>query len=138
MMVNRSFSDQRGAAAVEFAIVLPLLLLTVFGMIDFGRLLFVQIGLNAASIEGARASALGRDASTVTTITRSSAPTVAQLAGLQGNQIDVAHQACPSPANGSLTEVTASTGFVWVTPIAILPMATDRTVSATSRLVCVG
>lgn len=133
-----SFADERGAAAVEFAIVLPLLLLTVFGIVDFGRLLFVQIGLNSASIEGARASALGRDSGAVMSIARSSAPQVAQLAGLQENDIDIALQACPTPPNGSITEVTASANFVWVTPIAILPVASDRVVSATSRLVCVG
>jgi Flp pilus assembly protein TadG len=49
-----------GAAAVELAIVLPLLLLLVCGIIDFGRLLNAQITLSAAAREGARWAALSQ------------------------------------------------------------------------------
>ncbi|MEV6600785.1 TadE family protein [Actinoplanes sp. NPDC051346] len=50
-----------GAAAVEMALVLPLLLLLLFGIIDFGRALNIQITLTEAAREGARATALGFD-----------------------------------------------------------------------------
>jgi len=56
---GRSARD-RGAAAVEFAIVLPILLLIVFGIIDFGRLLNAQITLTQAAREGARLAAVGQ------------------------------------------------------------------------------
>jgi Flp pilus assembly protein TadG len=49
--------DERGAAAVEFALVVPVLLLLVFGMIDFGRLLFTRNNLQSAVREGARVAA---------------------------------------------------------------------------------
>jgi hypothetical protein len=51
----------RGAAAVETAIVLPLLLLLIFGLVDFGRMLNAQIVVTEAAREGARAGALGDD-----------------------------------------------------------------------------
>lgn len=51
----RSRSD-KGAAAVEFALLLPLVALLIFGLIDFGRLFFVQISLTSASREAARTS----------------------------------------------------------------------------------
>lgn len=41
---------------------LPLLLLLLFGIIDFGRMLNAQITLTEAAREGARATALGFDA----------------------------------------------------------------------------
>lgn len=37
---------------IEFAIVLPLLIMLLFGVIDFGRLAFTQINLNDAVQEG--------------------------------------------------------------------------------------
>ena len=48
-----------GAAAVEMALVLPLLLLLVFGIVDFGRALNLQITLTQAAREGVRPAALG-------------------------------------------------------------------------------
>ncbi len=59
---RRTRTRERGAAAVEFALLLPFLLLIVFGIIDFGRMLNAQITLTEAAREGARAESLGSDA----------------------------------------------------------------------------
>ncbi|MEY4573690.1 MAG: hypothetical protein RLZ10_2992 [Bacteroidota bacterium] len=48
--------SKKGAAAVEFALILPLVTLLLFGIIDFGRLFFVQISLTSASREAVRTS----------------------------------------------------------------------------------
>jgi Flp pilus assembly pilin Flp len=47
---------ESGASAVEFALVLPLLLLVIAGVVDFGRALFTQVTLTNAAREGARAA----------------------------------------------------------------------------------
>ena len=47
--------NQKGAALVEFAIVLPLLLVLVFGMIEFSILFYDKAVITNASREGARA-----------------------------------------------------------------------------------
>ena len=48
-------NNQNGAALVEFAIVLPVLLMLIFGMIEFSILLYDKAMITNASREGARA-----------------------------------------------------------------------------------
>jgi Flp pilus assembly protein TadG len=49
---------ERGAVAVEFALVMPLLLLILFGTIEFGRVYSEWQVFNAAAREGARCAAV--------------------------------------------------------------------------------
>jgi Flp pilus assembly protein TadG len=58
-MKNNALKNQRGASAVEFAILLPLLALLIFGVIEFGILFYNQQVLTNASREGARAAIVG-------------------------------------------------------------------------------
>lgn len=51
---------QQGAAAVEFAIVLPILIILVFGIIEFSVILFDKAMITNASREGARAGIVYR------------------------------------------------------------------------------
>jgi Flp pilus assembly protein TadG len=48
-------NDQRGGALIEFVIVLPILLLLVAGIVDFGILFYNKQVITNASREGARA-----------------------------------------------------------------------------------
>ena len=59
---KRQKKNERGQAIVEFALVLPLLLILLFGVIDFGRALQTYITINNASREGARLGAINPDA----------------------------------------------------------------------------
>jgi Flp pilus assembly protein TadG len=56
MLITPKLKDQKGVALVEFAIVLPLLLLLLFGFIEFGVLLYNKQVITNASREGARAA----------------------------------------------------------------------------------
>jgi len=51
---QQSGEERRGAAIVEMAVVLPLFVLLVFGMIEFGRALMVSQLLTNAAREAAR------------------------------------------------------------------------------------
>jgi len=53
--MERKIKGQEGVAAIEFAIVLPLLILLVFGIIEFSVLLYDKAMITNASREGARA-----------------------------------------------------------------------------------
>ena len=55
MRISRKIKEQNGAAATEFAIVLPLLIVLVFGIIEFSILLYDKAMITNASREGARA-----------------------------------------------------------------------------------
>jgi len=129
---TRKTSD-RGAVAVEFALVLPLLLILIFGIIDFGRMLNAKITLTEAAREGARATALvGRDAGA------DRARTAAD--GFAINDPDV--QSCP-PSAGQDDDavVTVTYDFQFITPISLLLGAGgDGTVELSARGVmpCLG
>ena len=59
-MRNR-LRGERGAAAVEFAFIVPLLIVLVLGIAEFGRAFQVQGTLSAAAREGVRVMALQND-----------------------------------------------------------------------------
>jgi Flp pilus assembly protein TadG len=61
MEIVRKLRGEKGVSAVEFAIVLPLLVLLVFGTIEFGVLLYDQAVITNASREGARAGIVFSD-----------------------------------------------------------------------------
>jgi Flp pilus assembly protein TadG len=50
---TRNLARRRGAAAVEFAIILPLLILLVLGCVDFGRFAYTFIAVTNAARAGA-------------------------------------------------------------------------------------
>ena len=58
MIFKRSTPGERGAAAVEFALILPILLLLVLGLVEFGRVFNGQVSLSNAAREGARYMAI--------------------------------------------------------------------------------
>ena len=56
---KESRKSNRGATLVEFAMVLPLFLLLLFGIIEFGRYFFVQHTVQFATREGTRLALVG-------------------------------------------------------------------------------
>ena len=54
MRVHKKLRSESGASAVEFALLLPVLMMILFGIIEFGLALYRQAILTNASREGAR------------------------------------------------------------------------------------
>ncbi len=95
---------ERGAAAVEFALVVPLLLLLVMGIAEFGRAYNISTILTGAAREGARTMALQNSASAA----RSAAQNAATGLHVSTSQIAVTPSSCPTVSTGSTTLVQVS------------------------------
>lgn len=81
ILQQRALRQERGAQAVEFALVVPLLLLLLVGIIEFGRILNVHISVSGAAREGARVMAIQNDAAAATDATIAAAPALALSPG---------------------------------------------------------
>jgi len=104
----RKAPRDRGAAAVEFALLLPLLALLVFGIVDFGRALNAQITLTQAAREGARMAALGEPNVVSST----------QAAATGLSPVSVTVTSCPvGAAAGVNATVKVSYTFTFLTPV---------------------
>lgn len=100
----------RGAAAVEMAIVLPLLAAMLFGIIDYGRIFNAEIQLSQASREGVRLASLGYPAADVRSRTKAAATGIAF--GYQLADGDITVTACPATVTPtSVAEVRTSYQF---------------------------
>jgi Flp pilus assembly protein TadG len=75
-MQQMSRASESGAAAVEFAILLPLLLMLVLGTIEFGRAYNAQITLTNAARDGVRVMAVANDPDGAQTAARNAAASV--------------------------------------------------------------
>jgi len=84
----------RGAAVVELAVVLPLLLTIVFGIIEFGWIFMVRETLTNASREGCRVAVL--QGSTDQNINNQVAASMAG-AGLTGYTVGITHSTPGNP-----------------------------------------
>ena len=106
---NRSHRRNRwGAAAVEFAVIVPVFLLFVFGMVEFGRAIMVQQMLTNASREGARLAVL--DGSSGTDI-RSTVKSYLQTVPVQDDDIEIDPPNPSSASFGDPVSVEVSIGF---------------------------
>ncbi|MBM0124875.1 TadE/TadG family type IV pilus assembly protein [Pimelobacter simplex] len=70
-MLRRRRATDRGAAAVEFALILFPLMLIVFGIVNYGDMLSVRQSVSQAASEGARAAAVEIDPAQRTTAAES-------------------------------------------------------------------
>lgn len=85
------FRNNKGNSVIEFALVLPILLLVVFGITEFGRAIMVTNVLNSAAREGARLAAV--TSLTDTTSVRARVIEVLTAANITFEEINVEYSA---------------------------------------------
>ena len=128
--------SERGAAAVEFAILLPVLLLVLIGIMEFGRAYNVQITASNAAREGARYAAVhyadtsGFTLGKAITVVRNAAPTLPV-----STAINVTYSAGSSCGEGKTVKVTVLPPRKWLT--GFLPFPAPQ-ISAVGVMQCGG
>lgn len=121
---RRKAAADRGAAAVEFGLLLPLILLIVLGIIDFGGMLHAQVTLTQAAREGARVAAL-QDTSDADydpdEVRRRTWHAIVSPLLDDESKLDVDPQPCPNDEQDAVVNV--SYPFEFITPIGSLAAA---------------
>jgi Flp pilus assembly protein TadG len=129
--------EDRGASAVEFALVVPLLLAVLFSIIDLGFAINRYTVLNNATREGVRAASLSASKSEVDKVVNDA------LSDLQG-QVTVT-VSCKTPLGGTcgswdanhttggVAVVTTTYQHAWLTPMG-KALSSSLTLTKTSQM----
>ena len=104
-------AKKRGQALVEFALILPVLLLFLMGIIEFGLFFNSYLNITFGSREGARIASLDTNATTETIAdaVRTTTPSI--------TSITVTVQPAAPRVTGSAVTVTVSTQYTFITPV---------------------
>jgi Flp pilus assembly protein TadG len=143
-----SWVSDRGAAAVEFALLVPIFLVMVFGIMDFGLVLYSKTVVNNAAREGARTASLGGTLDQSVTAAISAAGDLTGASPTVSTTCTLANSAtlCPkwvSGTNGepppplSTVTVTVNYTYAWMTPLVefIPGLGSSRALSGFSQMV---
>ena len=110
MSIRRRRRGERGAAAVEFALVMPILFMLVFGIVDFGYAINRHSVINNATRDAAREASLGGEKADIIAAAEQS------LDGVAGAVVQVTCIKPTKAACGSNYDVDAvSNGWAVVT-----------------------
>lgn len=118
----------RGAAMIELALILPILIMLLVGIISFGRAYSAQLSIASSAREGARVLALG---GTYTAVD-------AAVNGTKGGADVTSISKTPCPANSTGSSTSFATVVVHASfsfDIPFVPLGT-RTFSASASMRC--
>lgn len=114
---------------VELALVLPILVTLLVGIMQFGLAYSAKVSIQGAAREGARALALGESATAVDTAVNNAAGTA--------DVTSIVKSACPAnPSPSSTAYATVTVKATYALSIPFFPGNGTKTMSATARMRC--
>lgn len=139
---NRGSSpSERGAVAVEFALVLPLFVVLVLGIAEFGRAFNIQVSLSEAARETARYAAIhSSDTGYSAAAAKSAGIAAAPSVPLNAGDINIGYSpgsACAADSNVIVT-VTYSAPYMTGMPNLVPGMSPLLTVTSKGVMRCGG
>ena len=136
-MLARSRKGEEGSTAVEFVVILPVFLLLIFSLIDFGRYFYTRVVITNASIEVASAVTRGLylegDSASmknqkITAVLNNVAPGLGSFAQLQSTSTLNFNTPAACPNASGQTTVNLSTTFSTIYPFtSFLPDVSSQT-----------
>lgn len=134
---QRSTRDERGASAIEFALVALPFITLVFGAIDFGWAINNDVLVNNAAREGAREGSLNPNAAAVEAVVRSTlsyADSGTVTVTVTCRKSSGAACSLASAVPGDTVVVRVSETHDWITPIGDLIAPGGTTLTKTSEM----
>jgi len=119
------FKSEKGQSVVEFALVLPVFIVIIFGIVEFGRLWETVNVVTSAAREGARVAAVSEPN---VAMARSAAQNVLSAANISGATISVS-----GPDGNDDVCVTVTTGYTPITG-SIIPGITGFSISRSTTM----
>ena len=127
--IQNTLGNKRGQNLVEFALVVPMLLLLVIGIAEFGRAWMTQNILTGAAREAVRLLAVPASGGGGATAANARAVTVLASAGITADNLVVADAASFEPVSVTITYnfPVALAGFIPGLDNATIPLSSTTT-----------
>lgn len=126
---------REGAAALEFALLLPFFILLILGLIDFGHMLFVVNTITNAAREGARRGVVQRDSDNIVPAAEAAATAYMTASGIGGSAASATLEGDDVVVTVALPSYTNITGFGYDLPGLSSPgLGGSRTLSSVSTM----
>jgi Flp pilus assembly protein TadG len=122
----------RGAAAVEFALCVPMLVLLIFGSIEFGLAVQARTMIGNAAREGVRVASLGGSVADVQASALNALGSVSGTKNVTYTCTTTGSSTCDpaAPAKNSVATVVVTLNYTGIT--GMFPRLTNTTLTATS------
>jgi Flp pilus assembly protein TadG len=131
MIIGAGDKPKRGQSLVELALLLPILLLLVLGILDFGRSYYYYVSITNAAREGARYATLNPSGNVATHVSQELGPDIAINSG------DVQVVKSSTPGQPDQVKVTVAYHFELVAGVfwsTVLGWSNPMTISSSASM----